>query len=159
MFYLPQFHIFEFAIGALCIDAEKRRLKSVLALQIIVILGLVAIAIFIFTFNNNTPFPGVSALLLCLGAALVIYAGNVPHVGAVLTNRLAIGVGLISYSLYLCHWPIIVFTRYAIGEVSAVHGKALLIGLSVIAAIAMYRFVEKPFRGAQSPVPWPVSAN
>ena len=146
VFYLPQFRVFEFAIGALCIDAEKRRVTSALALQIIEISGLAMIGISISIFTKNTPFPGFAALLPCVGAAFVIYAGEVPGVGRVLTNRLAVGVGLISYSLYLCHWPIIVFTRYAIGEVVSLHGKLFLAAAAAVTAIGMYQFIEKPFR-------------
>jgi peptidoglycan/LPS O-acetylase OafA/YrhL len=148
VFYLAPFRVFEFVIGALCIEAEKKRLNSVLARQAIAVAGLAAIAAAIFGFSKQTPFPGLAALLPCLGAAMVIYTGDVPQVGRLLTNRLAVGVGLISYSLYLCHWPILVFARYAFGETSSTLGKLILIVLSVVVAIGMYLYVETPYRKA-----------
>ncbi len=151
VFYLAPFRVFEFVIGALCIEAEKRPLNSVPARQLIVALGLTAIAASIYGFTKQTPFPGLAALLPCLGAAMVIYAGDVPVVGRFLSNRLVVGVGLISYSLYLCHWPIMVFGRFAFGEISAPADKVTLIALSVAVATGMYFWVETPFRRPRAP--------
>ena len=67
--------------------------------------------------HRETPFPGTNALLPCLGAAAIIWAGSTENRSAVTTmlSWQPFGYrGLISYSLYLVHWPILVFTRYAL---------------------------------------------
>lgn len=151
VFYLAPFRVFEFVIGALCIQAEKRMLDSVPARQAIFVLGLAAIAAAIFGYTKLTPFPGLAALLPCLGAAMIIYAGDVPYLGRLLTNRLTVGIGLISYSLYLCHWPIMTFARFMFGETSSMQGKLILIALSFVVAVGMYVFVETPCRKTGAP--------
>ena len=75
-------------------------------------LGLIAYAVF--TFTKWSPFPGFYALAPCLGAGLIIYAtqSGASSVKAILSVRPFVFIGVISYSLYLWHWPIIVFVKY-----------------------------------------------
>ena len=94
-----------------------------------------------------------NALLPCAGAALIIYSGagfadsGVGHrLTSLLSNRLMVGVGLISYSLYLIHWPVFVFYKYWSDKEFSILEMIALTTLSVILAILMYRFVEQPFR-------------
>ena len=106
VFYLMPFRIFEFAIGAILVwFGPIKQLKPII-LDGLLLLGLVLIGCSIFGYSGTTIFPGVSALLPCIGAALCIYSGHALHVGKVLRNRVAVSVGLISYSLYLAHWPV-----------------------------------------------------
>jgi peptidoglycan/LPS O-acetylase OafA/YrhL len=115
-------------------------------------LGLIAWAVFIF--NKDTTFPGLAALLPCLGAWLVIYSGeNGPScVKTILSFRPLVFVGIISYSLYLWHWPIIVFSRYfSAGELSGLETATVII-VSLAVAFISFEFIEKPFRGADSKV-------
>jgi hypothetical protein len=97
-------------------------------------------------YNGATPFPGLAAMLPCLGTVTAIYAGQAPITGLLLRNKLAVGIGLISYSLYLAHWPLIVFYKYwkvaPITEIESV----LLIFTSTLLGFLMWRFVETPFR-------------
>ena len=71
------------------------------------------ISVAIFAFSSDTAFPGAAAAIPTLGTALVIQAGigGGSIVASLLSLRPVVFIGLISYSLYLWHWPIIVYTR------------------------------------------------
>jgi hypothetical protein len=108
--------------------------------------GVALILFAIFAFSIETPFPGEYALVPCVGAACLIYAGPQTVLGRVLSLRPVVFIGLISYSIYLWHWPLLVFARYLILRELFVWEKAALILFSVIVAAASWGYVEKPFR-------------
>ena len=115
-------------------------------------LGLGGILIPIFTYTEETPFPGLTALAPCLGASLVIW-GCVRRDGDrgtwcahILAWRPVVFIGLISYSLYLWHWPVLVFANYWKTEPYSAMIKASLCLALLLLAILSWRFVEKPFR-------------
>ena len=111
-FYLMPFRFFEFALGAAVVWLIPIRMANRQVLESIAALGIVLVAYPIFAFSNATAFPGVAALVPCLGAALLIYCGDTSRLYRILRSRLAVAVGLISYSLHLVHWPLLVFYRY-----------------------------------------------
>ena len=114
------------------------------------IAGLIGIAAAIVGFNSHTPFPGYAALLPCLGAALIIWAGEENAVARVLSATPFVFIGLISYSLYLWHWPLIVFSRlWVIGPFDLAQ-QILLMSVAVGLSIATWHFVETPFRRRDS---------
>jgi peptidoglycan/LPS O-acetylase OafA/YrhL len=114
------------------------------------LLGLGLIAWGVVAFSSWTPLPGASALVPCLGAALVIHAGaggRSSLAGRVLSSPPVVFVGLISYSLYLWHWPLLLLAEYyAVRELTGAEAGAVLL-LSTLVAAASWRFVERPFRG------------
>jgi hypothetical protein len=102
-------------------------------------------------FNPATPFPGAAALLPCVGAALIIAAGKTGPslVGRVLSFRPVVFVGMISYSLYLWHWPLIVFQgtdALLINGLSPKLTKLVIIFACFVLATLSWKFVEQPFR-------------
>lgn len=107
-------------------------------------------------YNDQTVFPGTAALLPTLGTALVIYFGAIPAAagpGSALSIRAMQFIGLISYSLYLVHWPLLVVTQAAVGEQSPLRLsiKVLLgIVLAVPLAWLLFRFVETPMRAPRT---------
>lgn len=116
------------------------------------VIGLSLIIAPMFLYGAGTEFPGLHAIPPVLGAALIIAAGGAGRslVGDILSRQPFTGVGLISYSLYLWHWPVIVFlTYYAAGDLP---GSWRLAGLAatLIAALLSYHFVERPFRQPRS---------
>jgi peptidoglycan/LPS O-acetylase OafA/YrhL len=146
VFFLTPFRLFEFAIGALLVWMHRAWPQSALVREASLLVGLVLIGIAIVAFDEETVFPSYNALLPCVGAALVLLAGNPPRSGRLLNNRLAVGVGLISYSLYLVHWPLIVFWKYyTVRELTGAEMVGLPL-LAILLAILMYRFIEQPFR-------------
>lgn len=102
-----------------------------------------------FIFIDVQHFPGMWALLPCIGTALLIAARHGP-VSTLLAAKPMVWVGGISYSLYLWHWPILAFIRYYTGqyELQAVWLAAFVIG-SFVVAWASYRWVELPVRHVQ----------
>ncbi len=150
-FYLLPYRTWELMLGAvLALGAfplpSSRWLRDALSL-----LGLALIGWAVFTFAAQTRFPGENALFPCVGTALLIYAGE--SEGAFTTRALSLSplvfTGLISYSLYLWHWPIYVFEKYqTIGPLSAVQ-IAFGITLSVLLAVVSWRYVERPFRAGR----------
>ena len=130
--------------------------------------GLAGIAISVLTYSSKMPFPGLAAALPCLGCALVIWAGQTPNqaegakgaslclMARPLTSRPVVLVGLISYSLYLWHWPLIVFSRYASIEQPSGRDQIILLLVIFAVAFASWRFIELPLRhgGAIWPSLW-----
>ena len=151
-FYLLQSRAWELLLGALLALGTFPAIRSRLLAGALGILGLALIAGSVLLYRETTPFPGLAALAPCIGAALLIHTGK----DASLLSARALSlapvrfIGLISYSLYLWHWPIDVIARYF----AFWHGwdpelklhKLALLALSFAAAILSWHFVEKPFR-------------
>jgi peptidoglycan/LPS O-acetylase OafA/YrhL len=95
-----------------------------------------------------------TALPAVLGTALLIIAGDreLPWVNRWLRSRPIVFVGLISYSLYLWHWPIIVLGQYYLVRSFTPGETALAVGLMTACAIGSWRFVERPFRSKSMPI-------
>ena len=115
--------------------------------SILAALGFGLIAYAVIFFDGTTAFPGVNALIPCIGAACLIWAGQSHRLAIVLTNPVAVRIGLVSYSLYLVHWPLIVYVGYIFGQGSQAAGAKLLVFvLAIVLSELMYRYVETPFR-------------
>ena len=109
--------------------------------------GLLLIVLSVFMLNREFAFPGYWALLPTLGAFLVISAGFNNWISRyILGNRLMVGFGLISYPLYLWHWPILVFAKIVKGRLLTPTERVTTIVVSVALAFLTYRFVERPLR-------------
>ena len=110
-------------------------------------IGLVLILSSVFLFDKNTPFPSFYTLVPVIGTGLIIFfGGGSTLIGRILSHKLFVAVGLISYSLYLWHQPIFAFLRLkTIGEPD--QGLFLVaISLTFVCAYISYRYVETPFR-------------
>jgi peptidoglycan/LPS O-acetylase OafA/YrhL len=105
----------------------------------------------VFSYTDHTVFPGLAAVPPVLGAALLIYTGgfNKTLVSRVLASRPLVFTGLISYSLYLWHWPVIVMWHMKNLEGFTAMDRAGVIAVSVLLAILTWRFVERPFRAGK----------
>lgn len=151
-FYLFPPRAWELLIGAILASCSLPEIRHRAARETLGIVGLFLILIATFVLTASTPFPGAAALLPCTGAVLIIYAGE--HGNTVIKSSLSLRpivfIGLISYSLYLWHWPLLVITRYfTAGELSPWETGLVLL-CSVAMAFLSFEFVEKPFRGAKS---------
>jgi peptidoglycan/LPS O-acetylase OafA/YrhL len=122
--------------------------------SVVRLIGLSAICAACFTFSGETTFPGYAALLPVCGAILVIVSSNsssFPAIDALLMSPPARYVGDISYSLYLWHWPVLIFYLSVIpGPVSWGHGL-VIVAISFALADVTRRRVEQPFRKASRP--------
>lgn len=113
------------------------------------LLGIAMIFASIFLFDRATPFPGASAALPVIGTALVIWgnaAASRSWVSTALSYRPIVFVGLISYSLYLWHWPLLALANA--GTLGQPHPILItvLVTLAFVLSWLTYRFVELPFR-------------
>ena len=145
-YYLLPSRMWELMLGALLPIAgtsvpAKWHLREAAAAS-----GLALIAYSVFRYSHSTPFPGIAALIPCMGAALIVAAGKGASLNRALSLEPIVFVGLISYSLYLWHWPVYVFARAALFRAPTPLESAGLIALSFALAVLSWRFVEQPFR-------------
>lgn len=149
-FYNPISRIWEILLGVLLADLVSRGKIVDISMNLRNMLsgvGLLLVSAAIATYDNQTLFPGWSALLPTLGATLLILAGPTALVNRfVLSNRLMVGIGLISYPLYLWHWPILVMANIKNGTDTTVPVKMILILMSVCVAYLTFKLVERPLR-------------
>lgn len=153
-FYLMHTRAWELLLGVLITLEVFPEIKSPLMRNVATIGGLALISAAVFGFTAYTPFPGIAALPPCLGAALIIAAGRSGDslVARMLSLKPAVFVGLISYSLYLWHWPVIVFQNMEsllVTTVSVRMIKLACILVSFALATLSWKYVELPFRGQQ----------
>ncbi|HEX4158674.1 MAG TPA: acyltransferase family protein [Rhizomicrobium sp.] len=147
-FYLLPMRAWELMLGTLLALGAVPQPISRLAAELLAVLGVALILAAVFLFTSQTPFPGPAALIPCAGAALVILAAQPGKTfcGNLLASRPLVFVGLISYSLYLWHWPVFVFATYIDFREPSGISNLLLIALSFVLAMISWRYVERPFR-------------
>ncbi|WP_167670696.1 acyltransferase family protein [Allopusillimonas ginsengisoli] len=145
-YYLMPFRVFEFAAGGLIPWLERYRPHANAGLEGMMAIGLALILYGALRFDASTVFPGVNALFPAVGAMLCIAGGRAKYLGALLRNRLVVATGLISYSLYLVHWPLIVFYKYYIYRPLEIGDRLVLLSLSFLLAAPLYSYVENRFR-------------
>ena len=109
-------------------------------------LGLGLIVYAIFTFTSSTRFPGINALFPVVGAMLLIQFGRDTSTGWLLSRKPVVFIGLISYSLYLWHWPIIIFSEYYLVQKLTGWGTVAAIAISLVVASLTWHYIERPFR-------------
>lgn len=153
VFYLPQFRFWELALGgALAYHAFTRRPSAEqtapsLSQQISSAIGLVAICVSALYLTEKFDFPGWWALFPTVGACLTIQSGPEAWVNRhLLGNKWLVRVGLISYPLYLWHWPVLSFLRVTQGQwpQPAVAGVAVLVSFAF--ATLTFVLIERPLR-------------
>lgn len=119
------------------------------------ILGGLMIAGSLVLLNEASAFPGLSAVPVCLGAALLVWSGSGAYQGlALLHLPPVVGLGKVSYSLYLWHWPLLVLAADVAQQPLTTLQRLGLVGLALVLAILTWRFVEQPFRRGAIDLPW-----
>jgi peptidoglycan/LPS O-acetylase OafA/YrhL len=110
-------------------------------------LGTISVALAFILINERRMFPGWWALLPCAGSALIISAGPDAWINRrILANGLCVWVGLISYPLYLWHWPLLSFANVIDNHTPSIAYRVTALAASVALAWATYRVVELPVR-------------
>jgi peptidoglycan/LPS O-acetylase OafA/YrhL len=140
-FYLLQNRAFELTIGILLLSLPRPGFAGLLSLC-----GVILLAFAIFGFNQKTPFPGIAALLPCIGSALIVWCAAGTMTGKLLGAQPLRYLGKISYPLYLAHWPFIVFGKIALPGMEAGRFAGFVLVGSLLAAAATYHWIERPIR-------------
>lgn len=150
-FYLLTTRLWELAAGAVSAFFVRNSSEYQLPRTALTGLGLGMILWAVFQFDKVTPMPALPTTLLVLGTVLILlfghHKGNL--IGALLSPPVFVGIGLISYSLYLWHQPIFVFARLMhVGELPAIASVGMIV-LALILAFLSWHYIERPFRGSR----------
>jgi peptidoglycan/LPS O-acetylase OafA/YrhL len=143
-FYLPFTRLWEFTLGALVLalpDIRQGRFAD--GLSVLGVAAMIGAAVLL---NENLPYPGYYAILPCLGATATIAAGEQSLMGRFLSLSPNVLLGKLSYSLYLWHWPIIVYYGYYAGADAPLSEKLWLVPVALGISYLSWRFVEQPVR-------------
>lgn len=145
-FYLIHTRFWELALGGLLALGLLPASKSSLINQTCSFVGFGLIGIAIFALSDETRFPGAYALLPCVGTALMIYAGGNTFLNKAISCPPMRWTGLISYSLYLWHWPIFVYFNYLMLRDPSIPEGLIMVVASYLFAALSWQFIEQPFR-------------
>ena len=147
-FYFTFSRAWELALGAICahILIYKNLSYSTLIKNLLSSIGIILIMFSIFFFSRQTVFPSFYTLVPTIGTSLIIlFADRETFINKILSIKFFVGIGLISYSLYLWHQPLLAFGRIFFDDLSIIQ-KLILIFLSVLMSIFSYFFIETIFR-------------
>jgi peptidoglycan/LPS O-acetylase OafA/YrhL len=153
-FYFPTNRLWELALGGLLAHASSNATSQSTSNASIwanlrALLGLAAIAASVVLIDSQMAFPGWRALIPCMGATFLIWAG--PHAWinrVLLSHPVMVFFGLISYPLYLLHWPLLSFAHTADWRGFTPLARIVVIAVSIALSYALYRYVETPVRRA-----------
>lgn len=141
-FWLP-FRAWELMAGSLlALHVRDNFLKSKIGL-----LALIALLSAFFLISDSDPFPGVTALIPIVCAVVLLLCGSSGPIKHIMESQPLVFVGKISYSLYLFHWPLLVFCRYGLhGYLSSTSINLTAILLSFVISVLSWRYIELPVR-------------
>jgi peptidoglycan/LPS O-acetylase OafA/YrhL len=149
-FFSPQTRFWELSCGSLLawLKLYKKGSTDHQALDnILAIVGLSLLAFGFWRINKQLSFPGQWALIPVIGTALLLAAGPKAYVNHhLLSNKIAVWFGLISYPLYLWHWPLLSFARVVESATPSASLRIAAIALAILLAWLTYKFVESPIR-------------
>lgn len=150
LYFLLQTRFCELMIGSLA--AMLPYYKNQIILNVLGLIGLLGIFLALFIINKNDLFPGYNALIPCGAAALLLYAGQAGYhqkciAAKCLNLPILVYVGLLSYSIYLWHWPILAFMRYIYGRYALpLSWNIMAVLLTVTLSYLSYHFLEKKLK-------------
>ena len=147
-FYFTFSRVWELALGAICsyILIYKNLSYSTLIKNLLSTIGVILITFSIFFFSRQTVFPSFYTLVPTIGTSLIIlFADRDTFINKILSIKFLVSIGLISYSLYLWHQPLLAFGKIFLDNLSIIN-KLILIFLSILMSIFSYFFIEKIFR-------------
>jgi len=147
-FFAPM-RAWELLLGAVLAVGGTPRLGHGIAKEALSVAGLLGIAFVVHLYTEETPYPGTAALLPCLATAALIATGSGSR--PALVNRLLswpplVFIGLISYSLYLWHQPLLTFISYYRIAPLTPGASAAPLAVTLLVAAASWRFIERPVR-------------
>lgn len=151
-FYLPWFRFWEIGVGAILAYAQPPLQRKKIFQEVSSYAGILFITLAVLLINPASRFPGYLALLPTTGAALLLLSPCSYFNRNVLSRPAVVYIGLISYPLYLWHWPALSFLH--IFEETSPGARLLAVALSFILAILTYEFVEKKVKKIRLAATW-----
>ena len=148
-FYSPASRAWEFLAGSLLASGLIRRPPGRDVGDGAAVTGLALLGLTLWRLSSASAFPGVNAIPVVLGTVLLLYGAQAEgsRIARLLSLRPLVVIGLISYSLYLWHWPMIVFGGYyALDEAQQSVMRIVMALLAFPVAWLSWRYVERPFR-------------
>ena len=143
-FFLTPTRVWELFAGSLCALAHERYKR--VPNNTLAALGLCIVIACILSFHENTPMPSLFGLIPIAGTMLIMLFGSqTGGAGLILSSRPMVWVGLVSYSAYLIHQPLLAFLRLAVVEPSAFSIAATTGAVAPLSYLS-WRYVEQPFR-------------
>jgi peptidoglycan/LPS O-acetylase OafA/YrhL len=150
-YFLAPPRAWELLLGGVLATSGQRSLKSQIANELLAVAALVTLAFVTYWYGPTTRYPGWYAIAPCAASAILIQTGRQQStlVGKLLSLRPFVFTGLISYSLYLWHYPVLVLASYYF--LQEFHGFRLgmLIASIYILAVASWQWIEMPIRRRQ----------
>jgi SGNH domain (fused to AT3 domains) len=159
-FFLLPTRLWELLAGGLlwCLLTDPRRvgMLSARARNALSLAGVAILATGFAFLSSQRHYPGSAALLPVIGTCCIIAAGNRAWINrTLLAHRGPVFIGLISYPLYLWHWPALAFLRIAEGGAIGVIPTCLALAAAVALAVATFVWIERPIRRSRHrAVPW-----
>lgn len=141
----------ELLLGALLfMAASANKLRSVpkFVSELSGVLGLIVVSWALVSIREDEGFPGLISIVPVIGTCLIIFSGQSAQstVSRLLSLKPLAAIGLVSFSLYLWHWPVLSFYRYAYGEPVTVGAIAFCAGTMAIACVLSYQLIEQRYR-------------
>lgn len=148
-FYGSFGRFWELLVGSALACARLPKPIRTINADILEISGITLIITAVLLYSPGITFPGPSALVPTLGTALLIAGcGEGRIISPILKSKPLVWIGLISYGLYLWHWPIIVFFR-AINPIASAYAMLAAISTTFLVAAISYYWLEQPIRKKQ----------
>lgn len=151
-YYLLQHRAFELQLGCIASLVNRTALPLKITDRLATCISSISIGLIfvpLFVYDKTTDFPGLNALLPCIGAMLLLLYPDKRFISKLYSNRLFVFIGVISYPLYLYHQPMIV----VLDELSLVRPYTILLSILTICtplAYLTYKYIEKPIRSSAS---------
>ncbi len=149
-FFLLPMRAWELLLGSLLVFAPRLKPSQRMIAEYGSITSLIMIAVTFFAYDKETVFPGIAALWPCLATAGLIYFNSGDkfrtRVSQILEIRFLVYIGKMSYSLYLWHWPIMVYLKYMNRLELEIPVALIGLALSFLIGAISYHFIESPFR-------------
>jgi peptidoglycan/LPS O-acetylase OafA/YrhL len=150
-YFLAPSRAWELLLGGVLATTGQRSPKSKVVNELLAIAALVTLAFVTYWYGPTIRYPGWYAIAPCAASAILIQTGRQQstRVGKLLSLRPFVFTGLISYSLYLWHYPVLVLANYYLLEEVHGFGLGVLIASIYLLAVASWKWIEIPIRRRQ----------
>ena len=148
-FYFTLTRVWEILIGALTAFylLEKKFVDNLYVNNFLAFFGAILIFISVIFFNSSTPFPSIYTLIpICGTVLLIISSPRKTFVNKILSAQPLVGIGLISYSVYLWHQPLLAFSRIIKSNSLSNTETIIILFFSIFLGYLSWKFIEAPFR-------------